>query len=145
MSRVTPLTRTTRPSPSTVGAAPPPAPRRRAPADTPAQLAARTHDPELRVAGLAGLEDPRRDPAQPLPVLRVQQAGGPLRRRHEARRVDAADAALPLVPEPGAGGEIAIPRAHAARGQRQAPALLALAQLGGRRLQLRRALGDAPL
>src|SRR3954454_17001625 len=119
--------------------------RRRGPADTPAQLAARTHDPELRVAGLADLEDPRRDPAQPLPVLRVQQAGDPLPSRHEARWVNAADAALPLVPEPVAGGEVAIPRAHAARGQRQAPALLALAQLGGRCLQLRRALGDAPL
>src|SRR3954447_19986911 len=143
MSRVTPLTRTTRPSPSTVGAAPPTHQRSSPPGRTTRNSASQA-SPVSRIPA-AIPQAPPRDPAQPLPVLRVQQAGDPLRRRHEARRVDAADAALPLVPEPVAGGEVAIPRAHAARGQRQAPALLALAQLGGRRLQLRRALGDAPL
>ena len=44
-----------------------------------------------------------------------------LHRRREAVMIDAEDAALALVPEPGVACHVAVPGAHMAGGQRQAP------------------------
>ena len=63
----------------------------------------------------------------------------------EGLRIDAEDAVLTLVPSAVGLGEIPVPGAHLAGGERQVAALLALADLGRGGLELPRPLRDAGL
>src|SRR5579871_1534105 len=63
----------------------------------------------------------------------------------ETMRVDAENAMLALIPFQFSAADLPFPGAHLAGGQRQAAALLALQQPGGRGFEFRGAFGDAAL
>ena len=83
------------------------------------------------------------DLAQRLDVVRMQQRLDIGRGHLEARRIDAENPILAIVPHPVAVDPVPIPGPHLAGRDRHAAPLLAFDELGGRSLELRRARAHA--
>src|SRR5262249_42520253 len=113
--------------------------------DAPAQLAVRTADAKFalkaRRAGRRRLDCI----LQVLPVLGVDQCLDIVDGEVEARRIDAEDPILSVVPDEVAVDRIPFPGSHLTGGECQAATLFALHQPRGRGLQFRRSLRDATL
>ena len=99
---------------------------RRGRAGAPAQLAIGAAHAEFDLLGAFALGHAPDHLPQRLPVIGVHKVADVVRRDLKILGLDAEDAVLALVPRPAIGRDVPFPRAHLARRQRQAAALLAL-------------------